>query len=56
MEGEHGLSRKMEPRHCPTCETQFAPSRRWQKFCSETCRDGWHNEERRKALVVYRAQ
>jgi cytochrome c len=27
---------------CPVCEKEYGQNRKWQKFCSVECRDGWH--------------
>ena len=56
MESDCGLDKQIEHRHCRSCVKPLIPTRQWQKFCSSACRDHWHNEERRKALAVYRAQ
>jgi hypothetical protein len=30
---------------CARCKTLFKPKRSWQRFCSDSCRTGHHNEE-----------
>lgn len=56
MKRDCGSRKEIEGGRCPTCQKQFMPVRGWQRFCSSVCRDGWHNQERRKALALYRAQ
>lgn len=29
--------------HNPQCRTLFIPTRSWQKFCDEKCRNDFHN-------------
>lgn len=31
---------------CDYCKGLFVPDRKWQHFCSEKCRNGWHNDKR----------
>ena len=35
----------MEPR-CDVCEEGFKRTRRWQRFCSKSCRNLWYNSLR----------
>lgn len=41
--------------YCEQCQGQFSPTRPWQRFCSGSCRNLWHAEERRQALAAYRS-
>lgn len=34
---------KLQDFKCPVCEKLFRQQRRWQKFCSAQCRNGYHN-------------
>lgn len=33
---------------CRTCKNEFVPKRYVQKFCSDHCKDQYHNERKKK--------
>jgi len=37
---------RLPPQVCPICTEKYLPTRRWQKFCSTTCRNKWHVAKR----------
>ena len=37
---------------CKNCGNSFKLNRKWQEFCSTTCKNRFHNERRRKALEL----
>jgi len=40
--------------NCKQCEGNFTPTTDWQRFCSDKCRNDWHNAQRLKAEKWYR--
>ena len=55
--GDGGMKVLSEPQTtCVQCLGLLSCSRKWQRFCSESCRNQWHAEERRQALVAYRSE
>lgn len=36
---------------CGACPALFKPKKKWQHFCSTTCRNAFHTEEKRKEVV-----
>jgi predicted nucleic acid-binding Zn ribbon protein len=41
-------------RKCLTCAQEFAPKRAEQKFCSEECRNGYHNSKNRNLIAPFK--
>jgi len=41
---------------CDWCHCEFVPGTAWGRFCSTSCHDRYHIDERRKAIAAYRAQ
>ncbi|MGC2822975.1 MAG: hypothetical protein WA322_01815 [Pseudolabrys sp.] len=42
----------MEPKAiCEQCGQEYWKAKDWQRFCQPKCRDGWHNHQRKIALV-----
>lgn len=39
------------PRPCEGCGSQFAPKRRWQRFCKTSCRTLWHGSHGRPPVA-----
>lgn len=35
---------------CRNCEKPFTPAKPWQTFCTDACRDIWHNDKRRMQI------
>lgn len=50
------VAQQLKPRACEQCTTPFTPRRHWQKFCSQTCREGRWADERAAAINAYRAK
>lgn len=36
---------------CDWCETEFSPSKTWQRFCKPKCRDDWNNREKLRRQI-----
>jgi len=39
-------------RICPNCEKEFMINRPWQRFCSASCRNNWHNDQRKSIKIM----
>jgi predicted nucleic acid-binding Zn ribbon protein len=39
---------------CRNCGNIFQAKNYNQEFCSDTCRDNWHNDIKAKAIAMYR--
>lgn len=37
---------------CKYCDTWFERNRKWQEFCSRTCKNRYHSERRNKAMQL----
>jgi len=35
---------------CKQCGTRYQKRRHWQLFCTDICKQKWHNEQREKIL------
>ena len=53
---EHNTPANPARGQCAYCEDALTPTRPWQRFCSGRCRDRYHADERRHALVTHRAR
>ena len=46
--------RRLYPKaHCDVCGGVYIKTRKWKRFCSMKCRNMWHWNERREAIVYY---
>lgn len=44
------------PRTCDSCGEEYVPIRRAQRFCAESCRMDFHNDEYREAMRIIHAK
>ena len=51
---EHRVKRK-DRKKCQHCGKTFEVRRWWQKFCSEYCRNSYHNKERLKIVRAHKS-
>lgn len=41
----------LQQKQCNFCGELFTPSRKWQEFCSDKCRNNYHNDKKYVAPI-----
>jgi len=47
--------RKLDPKkcECSSCTNTFVPMKKWQRFCSPSCRNNYWSQVRSEAIILW---